>query len=400
KYPKNTELLHKMANHEFENEEFKSAIKYWAKLKNMTNATDYVHYALALEETNQNAKALKVLQKGEQKYPENQLILTSLLKYYAKLKDDKKVMVYYPKVLDDRKKAINYDLMKNIYEAYFYNGFSEKAYLILKSMMCQFPQKKELIEYDIKQSLLNGEWDHAIEVAKEISDDFERQIMTSMIYKAEGKHNQFQKIFDKAIEQYPLNIASDKLGYRKIVLFDNGESRIEYYKRLKKTNRVIVTFDAINMVWEGPSFGFRLLSKEDLDIIAIRKRTEQTYQQDLSQEDFVRVVKPLLNGYKDKMSYGFSLGAYQTLYYSSLLNCRILAMAPRLSIHPTYGRRKIIPKFKMLQNEEMPKNNTIKPIIVYDPKNALDNKYIMEGILPYFPNTQLIELPYAGHSIA
>src|SRR5699024_955617 len=168
----------------------------------------------------------------------------------------------------------------------------------------------------------------------------------------------------------------------------------------KKTNRVIVTFDAINMVWEGPSFGFRLLSKEDLDIIAIRKRTEQTYQQDLSQEDFVRVVKPLLNGYKDKMSYGFSLGAYQTLYYSSLLNCRILAMAPRLSIHPTYGRRKIIPKFKMLQNEEMPKNNTIKPIIVYDPKNALDNKYIMEGILPYFPNTQLIELPYAGHSIA
>lgn len=47
-----------------------------------------------------------------------------------------------------------------------------------------------------------------------------------------------------------------------------------------------------------------------------------------------------MESYRDKIAYGFSLGAYGALYYTSPVNCRILALSPRLSIHPQsqYGK--------------------------------------------------------------
>src|SRR5699024_8430706 len=116
--------------------------------------------------------------------------------------------------------------------------------------------------------------------------------------------------------------------------------------------------------------------------------------------DFMRVVRPIVEGYKDKMSYGFSLGAYNTLYFASRLNCRILALAPRLSIHPTFGKTKVIPKHTFNQELQFKLNKDIAPIIVYDSKNPLDNRFINEGVIPYFTNAQLIKLNYSGHGVA
>src|SRR5699024_11586427 len=45
-------------------------------------------------------------------------------------------------------------------------------------------------------------------------------------------------------------------------------------------------------------------------------------------------------------------------------------------------------------------NKDISHIIVYDPKNELDNTYINRGIIPYFPKSVLIKVPYGGHGIA
>src|SRR5699024_3118242 len=41
-----------------------------------------------------------------------------------------------------------------------------------------------------------------------------------------------------------------------------------------------------------------------------------------------------------------------------------------------------------------------KPIIVYDPKNKMDNTYVKEALLTAYPNAETIELTYGGHGIA
>src|SRR5699024_3912185 len=129
-------------------------------------------------------------------------------------------------------------------------------------------------------------------------------------------------------------------------------------------------------------------------------KKKKTYQQDLSQEDFVSTTRVVSNKYQDKVAYGFSLGACSALYYSSLINCRILSIAPRLSIHPIYDRKNYISKYKFLDNKSLPYNSKISPIVVYDPKNKVDNNYIKSEIVRQYPNTILIEVKYGGHGMA
>src|SRR5699024_7423351 len=159
-------------------------------------------------------------------------------------------------------------------------------------------------------------------------------------------------------------------------------------------------FDSINHEWKNPNFEFKLLSQQDVDIIAVRKRRKKTYQQDLSQEDFVDTVGVLVEGYRERIAYGFSLGAYAALYFSSLLNCRILAISPRLSIHPKYGRKNIINKFDYKHDLSHNYNSKIAPIIVFDPKNTLDNNYVNQELIQSYPKAVLIKVPYGGHGMA
>src|SRR5699024_8710877 len=154
------------------------------------------------------------------------------------------------------------------------------------------------------------------------------------------------------------------------------------------------TFDSINMEWDKQPFGFSLLKKKNIDIIAVRKRKKQTYQQDLTQEDFYNTVYKLMYFYTDKIAYGFSLGAYSALYYTSLLNCRILSLAPRLSIHPRYGRKNYISKYEFKHNLSIGYNDSISHVIVYDPKNKIDNNFVTREVMESFPNAHLVKIPY------
>lgn len=154
------------------------------------------------------------------------------------------------------------------------------------------------------------------------------------------------------------------------------------------------------MEWHEPPFSYQYLKRKDVDIIAVRKRKTKTYQQDLSQEDFIKSTEVIVNKYKDKVAYGYSLGAYNTLYYASLINCRIYSLAPRLSIHPVYGRSHIIPKHRFEDNESLPYNDMISPIVVYDPKNKIDKRYIQNEVLTQLPKSIIIEIKYGGHAMA
>src|SRR5699024_6912071 len=149
-----------------------------------------------------------------------------------------------------------------------------------------------------------------------------------------------------------------------------------------------------------PSFAYKLLSRQNIDIIAVQKRQKKKYHQDLSLETFVDVVGNLVKNYQYKYSYGFSLGAYSALYYCSVLDFTILALAPRLSIHPIYGRKKEIGSVPFLHRLKLKPNNNIKPIIVYDPKDKVDSTYVEKEVLGAIPNAHLIKATYGGHGIA
>src|SRR5699024_1992289 len=114
-------------------------------------------------------------------------------------------------------------------------------------------------------------------------------------------------------------------------------------------------------------------------------RRKKTYQQDLTQEDFNHTLNKLVQGYEDKIAYGHSLGGYLSLYYASNLNCRILSLAPRLSIHPKFGRKSFVNEYPFNHNESNNYNDKISPIVVYDPKSPVDNKYVNEEVLKKFP---------------
>lgn len=223
-------------------------------------------------------------------------------------------------------------------------------------------------------------------------------VRLSMLYQIIGFTD--KTTFENINNNYSREIEEDSKGYRKITLFDNGDSRIDFYKKLKPVSKVVITFDSINMIWSNPPFGYKLLKKQDVDIIAVRKRKKQTYMQDLSQEDFVYAVRSLLDSYEDKIAYGYSLGAYAALYYASNVYCRILAISPRLSIHPKYGKRNLKKEYTFLHNTTNNFNEKISPIIVYDPKNKLDHRYVQKELLKSFPNSKLVEVKYGGHGMA
>jgi len=264
---------------------------------------------------------------------------------------------------------------------------------------------KKMFSSYVNSAIYTREWDEAIKRLENVSKLYRKSISRniliklSMLYQIVGNTEKANNIFRYSINNYQEENKGDKKGYRKIVLFDNGESRIEYYKKLSKTDTVVITFDSINMVWKNPPFAFNLIIKQNVDIIAIRKKRKSTYQQDLSLDNFFNSVNFLVEGYEDKVAYGFSLGAYAALYYASTLNCRILALSPRLSIHPIYGRTKMIGKFEFKHTELPNYNPKISPIIVYDPKNRLDNIYVNKWLITSFPNAQMVEIPYAGHGM-
>src|SRR5699024_11120364 len=90
---------------------------------------------------------------------------------------------------------------------------------------------------------------------------------------------------------------------------------------------------------------------------------------------------------------------YTSLYYGSAVGCGVLSLAPRLSMHPLFGK-KDGGKEKFKHTMYLPYNDIIKPIIVYDPKQKMDNRFIEMNVKKAYPNATLIKVPYGGHGIA
>src|SRR5699024_6783148 len=405
RFPYNYKLNIELALLEMDNKNYEQAVKHWKtvfRTNKRLKPFNYLKYSEALQKINQINKSIEVLIKGKSKFPGNKAIICKLANVAIETNKWEKAVIYLEEYFKISKGTIpNYNKYLALSNAYKkIDMYNEAEKVLIESLESHSNKSENTYKLLVDIAIERKNWTLAIDKLESLSNKtLEDQIKLAMLYQIIGNRQKSNEIYQHINFDENLTKKADN-KYRKIVVFDNGESRIEFYKGLQETDSVIITFDSINMEWQDPSFAFKILTKQKLDIVAVRKRKKRTYQQDLHQQDFKKVVSPLIVGYKDKMAYGFSLGAYNALYHASLINCRILAFSPRLSIHPDYGRTKVIPKFSMEHNKNHSYNKDISPIIVYDPKNELDNTYINRGIIPYFPKSVLIKVPYGGHGIA
>lgn len=188
--------------------------------------------------------------------------------------------------------------------------------------------------------------------------------------------------------------------YQRTRIFDNGQTVIDYYKQACKPNTVVLTFDDMNVTLSETPFGWKVLMEQQVDVIAVRKREQKTFQQDLTKEVFDEAIGGLVSQYADKVAYGFSLGAYLALYLTADLGVRILSLSPRIPAHPVYGEKKYIDEDRFHHSKDMPANKQVSPVIVYDPKNKTDEKYVHHELKETFPSARFMKVPYGGHSMA
>ena len=349
-------------------------------------------------------KAKAIYIKGLRYYKNSYKLNSGLANIAMKEKEWFLAVKHWNTVVEKNRQILSVPEYIEFSRALRFNREVNQAEYILSLGLTFYPKNKRLLSGYANIATLNKDWESAATRWDKVFEMYKDKIsLNAHLYFAIsngmiGENEKFSKGIKHALRVYSENIKKDKLGYRKVVLFDNGETRIEYYKKLQEINRVIITFDSIDMTWNNPPFGFNLLIKEDVDIIAVRKKQKKAFHQDLSREEFYNVLKLLVGNYNDRIAYGYSLGGYTSLYFASQLGCRILAISPRNSIHPVYGKPKVKGGFNHLLSQ--PYNPSVSPIIVYDPKNLMDRRYVEEELKKSYPRIEIVEIPYGGHGIA
>lgn len=407
-FPENYQIHTELVNIAMRTRRWNIAVQHWETIfkirKRHPKVAGFLGYAKALRFQRKLKQAEQILTEGLDYYPENEEIIQELADVLTKRKKWQKAAQMWDLLLEKDK-----NLSENVYlNAALSNrklGNLTKAEKILQEGNSKLSSKRILRDYAYI-SIFKMNWEEALNRLNKVIHSYKKEvpmnlyIYKSMVHKIMGDEEQANKTFAYIVEHYNEKMLKDKKGYRKITIFNNGESKIDFYKKLKSTTTAIVTFDSLNMTWNKPSFGFKLLSRQNIDIIAVRKRQPNTQHQDLSIDDFYNAVHKLAAGYKHKVAYGYSLGGYTSLYYGSSINCTILSLAPRLSIHPVYGKSEEKSEAKFKHSLSLPYNSTIAPIVVYDPKQKLDNRFVVEEVLKAYPNSVPVKLPYGGHGIA
>lgn len=344
------------------------------------------------------AEAVKYLIKGFKAYPNDFEINRKLARYYTSVRNWEQALKFWENVFKYGSK-VDVSSYRSYVRVLRLLGNYKNAQVIVEKGLRIYPSNVNLHVESLKVSICNYQWKRAVEHYEYLKSTkyempIDLQIKGIIGYQVLGQFSKAKTMLNGINKNNQL-----LKQYTKIILFDNGESRIEFYKQHFNANKVCITFDSINITWDQQPFGFKFLIKEGVDIIAVRRRKDDSYQQDLSLEEFYTTVKPLVDFYYKTIAYGFSLGGYSALYYASNLNCDILALSPRNSIHPVYGTiKEKFNEFNHYLNQKM--NENITPVIAYDHKNRIDKNYIQNELKRAYPNGVFLRFPYAGHRIA
>jgi tetratricopeptide (TPR) repeat protein len=181
------------------------------------------------------------------------------------------------------------------------------------------------------------------------------------------------------------------------VLLEDEQIRIDHFCAPRRSRTLVITFDPLLFLAQRPHFGQDFLRRLGVDIVAVRKKTENFYQP-LARAAFVDAVGPLLQRYQRVVAYGSSLGAYAALYFCRDLDCEVIASSPRVSVHPRYGS-KVWQRQVAFRHEPFDPRAAVRcrAIVVYDPKEPLDRRFMEGEVLPQFSRALVLRVPYSGH---
>ena len=172
--------------------------------------------------------------------------------------------------------------------------------------------------------------------------------------------------------------------------------KITYYEQKKRSNKLVITFDSINSGISSEGFGTQFILKNGYDTIFVAQKAKTQYQ-DLSIDQFHRAVKDVI-GAKDVFTYGSSLGGYCALYYGGCVDATIIAAAPKNSALPEFLKPEFAGILKHSRIADVPRSSK-NPVVLYDPYRVADDKMVKHYVLPAYPDTRIVELPFAGHTV-
>lgn len=400
----------KLANQALSTKDWDKAIKslntILKKYEKDATAEIYAKLGKAYRKNGQLEEADKILDHGLNRFSENVKIKAELAEVAMADKDWVEAGYLWDEIIEETKGPISAKTYLRAGVTYRKLENLERAESILQQGSKEHPEDYKIGTSLAEIAMQKNEWKTAVERWQLVCDIRKDQTPAQVHFELGIAHQllgdyiksdaHFKECLDERSEELK---AIYNEGYRKVVLFDNGDTRIEFYKITNKTNTVCITFDSINMTWNSDPFGFGFLMKQNVDIMAIRRRTTNNYHQDLSLEEFVGAVDVPSKHYGRKVAYGFSLGAYCALYYGSSLNCEILSLSPRNSAHPKYGD-KLKVDIEFTHHLSHPYNANIAPVIAYDPKDRIDNTYIEKELKKSYPHAKFIKTYYAGHRTA
>ena len=367
----------------------------------------YLQLSNLLEELNQPTDAMHILQEGLQAYPTSMQLHQATWSFYSKHLIQNGKIKHIPRTIKRclQKKPVSFF---NILESVLLKNHHNVTYLeLIKAQLQENPYQINLLSKAIQQLFNLGLFEEAIpyfETLKALTKDSKSlakvNMKMGMVYMLSGNFEEAEKQFLYCRETFAdilEAIYPDR--YEKLVIFNNGESLIEYYKYIYPTQKVVATFDAIDKTNKAKPFAYKFLKKKQVDLISLRRRTLNNYHQDLSREDYYQAIKKLVPYYDKRFAYGTSLGGYHALYLGSMIpNIKILAMAPRNPAHPIYGTKER-KTAKFTHPLSHPVNKDIQPIVIFDPKERIDNPYITKEIMHSYPNGIYKEFHFAGHRV-
>ncbi len=169
------------------------------------------------------------------------------------------------------------------------------------------------------------------------------------------------------------------------------------------SNRLVLSFGDLITRASGLSINAeKSLIKYQYNVIGIMPKQKSWFPQ-ASMIELAKTISPVLQGFKNIVGYGGSMGGYAAIKYSNLLNMnRVIAFVPQYSIDPDHVEdRRYAEFFDAVANKDMQiqlkdVDAAREYVIVYDPYFSIDREHYLK-IKELLPNLHTIHLPFTGH---
>ena len=169
------------------------------------------------------------------------------------------------------------------------------------------------------------------------------------------------------------------------------------------SNTLVLSFGDLITRASGLSINAeKSLIKYQYNVIGIMPKQKSWFPQ-ASMIELAKAISPILEGFKNIVGYGGSMGGYAAIKYSNLLNMnRVIAFVPQYSIDPEHVEDRRYAEFfdsvanKDMQIQPQDVDSAREYVIVYDPYFSIDREHYLK-IKELLPSLHTIHLPFTGH---